>query len=72
MNILIFNFFFSLSTDPVIAGLSLFISNVLIYFFIIIAILIPIFVNRNFIYSIITFGTGAFSWIIVYIIKNIY
>ena len=72
MNIALFNFFFSLSTNPLIADLSLFISNVFIYILIVLAILIPIFIRRDFIYSILVFCTGAGAWVMVYIIKNIF
>lgn len=72
MNITLFNFFFSLSTNPAIAWSSLFISNVFIYILIILAILMPIFIRRDFIYSILVFCTGAGAWVMVYIIKNIF
>lgn len=72
MNILIFNFFFSLSSIKLIADSSLFVSYILIYVFIVSAILIPIFIRRDFMYSILTFGGAAATWIAVYIIKNIF
>ncbi len=72
MNINIFNFFFSLSLIPSIASFALLISNVLIYIFIVTAIIIPIFVRRDFIYSMLVLGTGAGAWIVAYIIKHIF
>lgn len=72
MNITIFNFFFSLSSNQSIAWSSLFVSNVLIYVFIVVAILIPIIINRDYIYSVLTMGGVVASWIIAYIIKNIF
>lgn len=72
MNILIFNFFFSLSSNSLIASSSLFLSYILIYFLIIFAILIPIFIRRDFIYSILTFVTIGSTWVAVYIMKNIF
>lgn len=72
MNTIIFNYFFSLSSNPIIAWASLFVSNILIYVFIVAAILIPIIIHRDYIYSILTFGAAASSWIAVYILKNIF
>jgi undecaprenyl-diphosphatase len=72
MNITLFNFFFSFSLNPTIAGLSLFLSNIFIYILIVFAILIPILFRRDFIYSILVFCTGAGAWVFAYIIKNIF
>jgi undecaprenyl-diphosphatase len=72
MNITLFNFFFSFSSNPNIAWLSLFLSNIFIYILIVLAILIPIFLRRDFIYSILIFCTGAGAWVLAYIIKNIF
>lgn len=72
MNILIFNFFFSLSSNNLIANFSIFLSYTMIYFLIIFAILIPIFIRRDFIYSILTFLTAGFTWVAVYIVKYIF
>lgn len=72
MNISIFNFFFSLSTNPVIAWSSLFISNFLIYVFILAAIIIPLIYRRDYVYAVLTAGTGAAAFIFVYIVKNIF
>lgn len=72
MNDIIFNFFFSFSSINLIADISLFVSYILIYVFIVLAILIPVFIRRDFIYALLTFCTGAFTWVAVYIIKNIF
>jgi len=72
MNILIFNFFFSLSTFPVIAWSALFISDFLIYFFILGAILIPILTNRDYAYAVFTSLVTGGTWLITFIIKNIF
>ena len=72
MNTILFNFFFSLSANPAIAWSSLFISNTLIYVFIVIAAILPIIIRRDFFYSLLTMGTVATSWVLVYIIKNIF
>jgi undecaprenyl-diphosphatase len=72
MNISIFNFFFSLSSNIAIANFSLFLSYTLIYFLIIFAILLPFFINKNYIYSILTFFTVVFAWICGDIIKYIF
>jgi len=71
MNILIFNFFFSLSSNALIAWSSLFISNILIYVFIIVAVMIPIIISRDYIYAIITAGAGGAAWVFAYIMKAI-
>lgn len=72
MNNIIFNFFFSLSANPFIAWSSLFISNILIYVFILAAIIIPLLYRRDYIYAVLTAGVGAATWIFVYIVKNIF
>lgn len=72
MNIILFNFFFSLSSNPVISGSALFLSNILIYILIVLAILMPLFFRRDFIYSILVFCTGAGAWVFAYIIKNLF
>jgi len=72
MNISLFNFFFSLSTNHVVAWSSLFVSNILTYILIILAIIIPILIRRDYIYSILVFCSGAGAWIIAYFIKNIF
>lgn len=72
MNISIFNFFFSLSSSPAISWLSLFVSDILIYVFILLAIVIPIIYRRDYIYAILTACAGAAAWIFVYIVKNIF
>jgi undecaprenyl-diphosphatase len=71
MNISLFNFFFSLSSYPFIAGLALFISNIFMYVVIISAIIITFFIKRDNVYSLLIVGTGAFSWVVSYVIKNI-
>jgi len=72
MNTTIFNFFFSFSTNPFIAWSALFISNVLIYVFILVAILIPIIKNRDYIYGAVNLCGAAGSWIVAYILKHIF
>ena len=72
MNILIFNLFFSLSTNSLIASSSLFLSYTLIYFLILFAIIIPVIFRRDFMYSLLTFLTAGSTWVCVYIIKNIF
>jgi len=71
MNILIFNFFFSLSLIPSIAVSALFVSNILIYILIVSAIILPILIRKDFIYSMLVLGTGAGAWVVSYIIKHI-
>lgn len=72
MNTTIFNFFFSLSSNNFIADFSMFLSYTMIYFLIIFAILIPIFIRRDYFYSFLTFITIASTWVSVYIIKYIF
>jgi len=72
MNITIFNFFFSLSSNNFIAGSSMFLSYSLIYFLIIFAIFMPIFIRRDFIYGALTFFTVCSTWVSVYVIKHIF
>ncbi len=73
MNNILFLSIFSLSLFPFIAWLSVFISNILIYIFIIIAILTPLLKkNRDYIYAILVGGTGLAGWVVSYIIKNIF
>ena len=72
MNISILNFFFSLSSIKVIASVSMFLSYFVIYMLIIIAILLPLFIKRDFKYSFLSLMTGGISWIIVYFVKNIF
>ena len=71
MNISLFNFFFSLSSYPVISGLALFISNIFMYVVMFSAIAITFFVKRDNVYSLLLVGTGAFAWVVSYVIKNV-
>lgn len=71
MNITIFNFFFSLSTNPIIANVALLVSNVFIYIFFIFAIIFSYMVKRDIFYPVIILGSGVASWVFAYIIKNI-
>ena len=71
MNTTIFNFFFSLSTNPFIAGSALFVSNILIYILVILAIIISFFIRRDIFDVILLLSAGASSWIASYVIKNI-
>ena len=72
MNNILFKFFFSWSSFPAIAWSSLFVSNFLIYLFIIIALAFPLIKHRDFFYSILVGGTGFMAFIVSYIIKNIF
>ncbi len=69
MNNLIFNFFFSLSSIPFIAGLALFISNIFIYIISILTIIIIYFINRDIVNSFLILFTGIFAFFFSYIIK---
>jgi undecaprenyl-diphosphatase len=72
MNVTIFNFFFSFSSNIFIADFSMFLSYTMIYFLIIFAILAPIFIRRDFIYSFLNFVGVDSTWVAVYIVKNIF
>ena len=71
MNIILFNFFFSLSTIPMIAWLALFISNIFIYLLAISAIVISFFIKRDIFYPILILGSGASAWVVSYFLKMI-
>lgn len=72
MNNLIFLFFFSLTSYPFIAWLSVVISNILIYNFLMISIIYPIVSRRYYIYSLLVATTGAIAWVLSYVIKYIF
>ncbi len=72
MNNILFNYLFSLSVNPTIAWFFLFVSNILIYIFILWAIFYPIYKNRDYFYGLLVGGTGALAYVISYIIKNIF
>ncbi len=72
INTILFSYLFSLSVYPSIAWFFLFVSNVLIYLFILTAIIFPIIKNRDYIYGILIAGTGAVAWIVSFTIKNIF
>lgn len=71
MNISLFNFFFSLSTNPIIAWSALFVSNFLIYLLALFVIILSFIVRRDIFNVLLILGTGASAWIASYIIKNI-
>lgn len=61
-----------MSSNPYIAWSSLFVSDFLIYVFILGAILIPILVHRDYAYSLFTAIATGGAWLITFIIKNIF
>lgn len=71
MNTIIFNFFFSLSSIPLIAWFALFISNIFIYVLAIFAIIIAYVIKRDILYPFLILGAGASAWIFSYIVKHI-
>jgi undecaprenyl-diphosphatase len=71
MNISIFNFFFSLSSNPIIASWALLVSNIFIYIFGVFAIVVVYIIKRDIFYPFIILGTSAVAWVFAYIIKNI-
>ncbi len=72
MNNILFNFFFSFSIYPFISWFFLIISNIFIYVFIIVAILYPLYKDRDYIYSLLVGETGLFAYILSYIVKHIF
>ena len=71
MNTVLFNFFFSLSTNPTIAWSALFISNTLIYVLVFLTIIISYIVRRDIFNIMLILGAGAFAFVSSYIIKII-
>lgn len=69
MNTTLFNFFFSLSTNPTIAWSALFVSNILIYVLVLLVVIISFVVRRDILNIFLILGTGAFAWVASYIIK---
>lgn len=72
MNIIIFNFFFSLSQYKFIADLAIFSSNILIYILFIVAVLYPIIYRKDIFYALFVGATCVASWVGSFIIKNIF
>jgi len=72
MNNILFNYFFSFSVYPSVAWFFVFVSNILIYLFILFAIFYPLYKKRDYIYAIFVGGTGAFTYIVSFIIKHIF
>ncbi len=72
MNNILFNFFFSLSTNTPTAWFFVLISNTFIYLFILLAILYPIYKNRDYLYGILIASSGAIAYIVSYIAKHIF
>lgn len=71
MNTIIFNFFFSLSTNSIIAWSALFVSNILIYVLVLLVIIISYIVRKDILNIFLILGTGAFAWVASYIIKTL-
>lgn len=71
MNTSLFNFFFSLSTNPTIAWSALFISNILIYVLVIFTIIISYLVRRDIFNIVLMLGVSVFAFLSSYLIKII-